>query len=107
MAEAQLLSLAGAVFTLPVLPLKNTTIFPYIFAPLSVGRPSSIAAVEAALASEDKAFVAVAQRNPAADTPTAEDLYAIGTRVVIKKMARADDSVELIVQGIDRVVSLK
>jgi len=51
------------VWTLPVLPLKNTVLFPYLFLPLSVGRPDSVAAVEAALASEEKA--------PPASTSTA------------------------------------
>ena len=106
MADAHPVSPAGTVLTLPVLPLKNTTIFPYIFAPLSVGRPSSLAAVEAALASEDKTFVAVAQRGEAADQPMA-DLYTIGTRVVVKKMARSEDTVELIVQGVERVHILR
>ena len=46
------------VQTLPVLPLKNTVLFPHLFMPLSVGRPSSLAAVEAALATEEKTFVA-------------------------------------------------
>ena len=41
------------VVTLPVLPLKNTVLFPYLFMPLSVGRPGSVAAVEAVLATED------------------------------------------------------
>ena len=41
------------------------------------------------LASEDKTFVAVAQRNPQAEQPTADDLYTVGTKAVIKKMARS------------------
>src|SRR4029077_3081721 len=43
--------------TLPLLPLKNTVLFPYLLMPLSVGRASSLAAVEAALATEEKEIV--------------------------------------------------
>ena len=47
-------------WTLPVLPLKNTVLLPGMFMPLSVGRPGSRAAVDAALSSEDKVLVVVA-----------------------------------------------
>jgi ATP-dependent Lon protease len=88
---------------LPVLPMKNAVLFPSLFAPLSVGRAPSVAAVEAALAAEEKTLVCVAQRNNEADNPQPGDLFTVGTRAVIKKMARHPESVELLVQGIERV----
>jgi len=88
--------------SLPLLPLKNTVLFPYLFLPLSAGRPVSMAAVEAALAREDKTLFVVAQSNPQAEQPTALDLFTIGTKAVIKKMARADSGIELLVQGLER-----
>ena len=51
------------VQTLPVLPLKNTVLFPYLLMPLSVGRAASMAAVEAALATESKEIVVFSQRD--------------------------------------------
>ena len=45
---------------LPVLPLKNTVLFPYLLLPLTAGRPASVAAVDAALATEDKSILIVA-----------------------------------------------
>jgi ATP-dependent Lon protease len=95
------------VFDLPVLPLKNTLLFPYLFLPLTVGRPNSRAAVEAALASEDKSFVVVAQKNADVDQPGLDDVYTIGTRAVIKKMARSEENLEVLVQGVERVTLLK
>jgi ATP-dependent Lon protease len=95
------------VVVLPVLPLKNTVLFPYLFMPLSVGRPGSLAAVEAVLASEEKSFVVVAQRDANEENPKTEGLYTVGTRAVVKKMARGDNAIELIVQGVDRVTVLK
>ena len=51
------------VYTLPVLPLKSAVLFPYLLMPLSAGRPSSIAAVEAALATESKEILIFTQRD--------------------------------------------
>jgi ATP-dependent Lon protease len=92
--------------TLPLLPLKNTVLFPGLFMPLSVGRTTSVAAVEAALASEDKALVVVAQREAATEQPGLPDLYGVGTRAIIRKMARTPEAVELLVQGGERVTLL-
>jgi ATP-dependent Lon protease len=95
------------VVVLPVLPLKNTVLFPHLFMPLAVGRPNSIAAVEAVLATEEKSFVVAAQRDGNNEQPGMGDLYTVGTRAVIKKMARGEGVIELIVQGVERVTILK
>jgi ATP-dependent Lon protease len=96
-----------AVVTLPVLPLKNTVLFPYLFMPLSVGRSGSVAAVEAVLATEDKNLILVTQKDAQNEQPGLDDLYTVGTRAVIKKMARGENGLELLVQGVERVVILK
>jgi ATP-dependent Lon protease len=93
--------------SLPVLPLKNTVVFPSMFIPLSAGRPGSVAAVEAALATEEKAVVLVAQRNADVDQPGEGDLYSIGTRAVIKKMVRGPNGLEVLVQGVERAAVVK
>jgi ATP-dependent Lon protease len=95
------------VVVLPVLPLKNTVLFPHLFMPLAVGRPNSMAAVEAVLGTEEKSFVVAAQRDGDNEQPGIDDLYTIGTRAVIKKMARGEGIIELIVQGVERVTLLK
>src|SRR3712207_2171218 len=96
-----------AVLTLPVLPLRNTVLFPHLFMPLTAGRPGSVAALEAAVGSEDKVLVLVAQRDAAVEQPAPEQLYTIGTRAIVKKMARSDNGVELLVQGVERVAVLR
>jgi ATP-dependent Lon protease len=90
-------------WTLAVLPVKNTVLLPNMFLPLSVGRTQSAAAVEAALAHEEKALVVVAQKDSSKDQPAPGDLYTVATRAVIKKMARTENAVEVLVQGIERV----
>jgi ATP-dependent Lon protease len=89
--------------TLPVLPIKNTALFPHLLMPLSVGRSASRAAVEAALATEDKTLFVVAQRDADVEEPGEADLFPVGTRAVIKKMARSENGLEIIVQGVERV----
>ncbi|MFQ3594031.1 MAG: endopeptidase La, partial [Gemmataceae bacterium] len=95
--------LVTPISTLPVLPLRNTVLFPYLFMPLSVGRAHSLAAIEAALASEDKTFLVAAQKQAENENPGFDDLHKVGVRAVIKKMARNDQVIELIVQGVERV----
>jgi ATP-dependent Lon protease len=92
---------------LPVLPLKNTVLFPHLFMPLSVGRPGSLAAIEAVLATEEKTFVVSAQRDAAVESPSFDDLYHIGTRAVVKKMGRGEGVIELLIQGVERVTLLR
>jgi ATP-dependent Lon protease len=94
--------------TLPLLPLKNSTLFPGLLMPLSVGRAASRAAVEAALATEEKELVVVAQRDSSEDQPTADGLYTIGTRARIQKTSHpAEDRVDILVLGVERVVLVK
>jgi ATP-dependent Lon protease len=95
------------VVVLPVLPLKNTILFPHLFMPLAVGRPNSMAAIEAVLATEEKSFVVAAQRDADNEQPGLDDLYPIGTRAVVKKMGRGEGVIELIVQGVERVNILR
>lgn len=93
---------------LPVLPVKNTVLFPYLGLPLAVGRPASLAAVEAALQSEEKEIVVVAQRDASVETPTQDDLYTIGTKAIIKRFSRSTENlVQVIAQGLERVVVLR
>jgi ATP-dependent Lon protease len=94
--------------TLPLLPLKNSVLFPGLMMPLSVGREVSIGAVEKALSTEDKEIVVVAQRDPAYDSPGAEDLFTLGTRAVIKKVSRPNAAqIDVLVLGLERVVIVK
>src|SRR5882762_8240529 len=95
----------GVPFVIPVLPLQNTTLFPETMVPLSAGRPASVAAVEAALAGEEKLLACVSVRPEKTDDEDTKpaDLFEIGTLVMIKRMERVDDTLHLIVQGTDRI----
>src|SRR5437773_9407645 len=89
---------------LPVLPIKNTVLFPFIHMPFSVGRPASLVALEAAVASEEKEILVLSQRDSEVESPGKDDLYSIGTTAIIKKAARGEDGrVQVIVLGSERV----
>ncbi|HEY1251009.1 MAG TPA: endopeptidase La [Thermoanaerobaculia bacterium] len=87
---------------LPVLPLKDVVVFPYIILPLSVSREKSINAVDAALA-EQRIIMLVAQRDGKNDTPRPNDLYTVGTVAAIMRMLKLPDGrIRLLVQGLTR-----
>jgi ATP-dependent Lon protease len=87
---------------LPVLPLKDTVVFPYIILPLSVGRDKSVLAVDRALA-ESRVIMLVAQRDPALDNPGEDELYSVGTAAVIMRMLKLPDGrIRILVQGLSR-----
>ena len=91
------------LLNLPVLPLKNSLAFPSVIMPVSVGRPKSVAAVEAALATEDKQIAVFTQLDPATEDAGAENLYAIGTMCIISRMHKEKNSIHLILQGSHRI----
>ncbi len=99
----------GQPFEVAVLPLQNTTLFPETIMPLAVGRPRSVAAVESALATEEKLIACITARpNVVTDSDAKPaDLYEVGTLVMIKRMERAEDSLHLIAQGTDRIKVLE
>ncbi len=88
--------------TLPVLPLRDMVVYPFIIAPLSIARASSIRAVDRALASNRMVLLAT-QRERDEDNPTAADLYEVGTVAVIMRMLKLpDDRIRVLVQGVCR-----
>ncbi len=94
---------------LPILPLKNTVLFPGVVLPITVGRDKSIQAVKAAYNS-DKLIGVVAQKNGNIEDPTPADLCEIGTVAKIVKMIKMQDGgTTIIIQGKKRfeLVSMK
>ncbi len=96
----------GEPFEIAVLALQNTTLFPETVVPLAVGRPRSVAAVEAALATEEKLLACITVRADATNTTqdaVPADLYQVGTLTMIKRMERIGETMHIIAQGTDRV----
>jgi ATP-dependent Lon protease len=88
---------------LPVLPLRDTVLFPNSFMPLAVAREASVRLVEEANSS-GKLIGVFTQREAAVEEPVQEDLYPVGTATHIHKMFKLPDgSLRLIVQGVERI----
>jgi ATP-dependent Lon protease len=87
---------------LPVLPLRDLVVYPFIIVPLSVSREKSIKAVEKAL-SENRMILLLAQKESQTEEPGEKDLYQTGTVGVIMRMLKLPDSrIRVLVQGVCR-----
>jgi ATP-dependent Lon protease len=86
--------------TLPMLPVRDTVIFPYMILPLFVGRESSIKAVDEALAKDRMIFLAT-QKASTDDSPSPDRIYTVGTAAMVMKMLKLPDGrVKILVQGL-------
>jgi len=88
---------------LPVLPLKDTVVFPDSVLPLAIGQERSVRLVDDAVAG-NRLLALVAAKDPEVEQPGWDDLYEIGTAAVVQKMIRVPDgSLRILVQGIRRI----
>jgi len=88
---------------LPILPLRDTVLFPNSFMPLAVARESSVRLVDDAIAG-GKMIAVFTQRDASIEEPTQADLYPVGTATHVHKMFKLPDgSLRLIVQGLTRL----
>ena len=92
-------------FEIAVLALQNLNVFPETVVPLGVGRPRSMAAVEAALATPEKLLACITVRPNSPDDAEAKpaDIFEVGTLVMIKRMERIAEGMRIIVQGTERI----
>ncbi len=89
--------------TLPVLPLKNTVLFPTLLAPLLVNTPRSRRLIDHVLLTRERMFFTSAVRRPLEGSPEADDIYGFGTVVRVVRMLKfPDGSYRLLVQGVSR-----
>lgn len=91
---------------LPVLPVRDVVVFPYMILPLFVGRDVSIKAIDSSLNSH-RMILLLTQRDVNVETPTPEDLYAVGTVCMIMRMLKLPDGrVKILVQGLAKARAL-
>ncbi|MBN1825703.1 MAG: endopeptidase La [Candidatus Eisenbacteria bacterium] len=88
---------------LPLLPLRDVVVFPYMIIPLLVGRPKSVVALTRAVEG-DRFLVVAAQKRTETDDPERRDLYPVGTVVRVLQLLRLPDgSIKVLVEGIGRI----
>ncbi len=90
-------------YTLPILPLKNTVIFPTFAMPITVHGPTSVKAISAALESENKMIAIFTQKDATRDTPRQAELYEVGTVANVQLISRFGTTVQIIIHGVERV----
>ena len=89
--------------TLPILPLRNTVVFPAAITPLLVKKPSSVRLVNEVMSS-DRMLGLVAQIDPETEAPDMDDIYRVGVAAVILKMIKLpEETISIIVQGLRRI----
>ena len=88
--------------SLPILPVRDTVLFPHAVLPLTVGRESSVQLINSL--GEDKTIVVVAQREARVDSPQPTDLYSVGTLAVVHKVVKMpNQSLFVFAEGLERV----
>ncbi|MDP8981837.1 MAG: endopeptidase La [Acidobacteriota bacterium] len=87
---------------LPMMPIRDLVIFPYMMTPFVVGRDSSVRALEEALASDKKIFLAT-QHDATADEPRPDEIYNVGTVVnIVQSLKLPDGNIKILVEGVER-----
>ena len=88
--------------TLPLLPVRDTVLFPHAVLPLTVGRESSVQLINSL--GDDKTIIVVAQREARVDSPQPTDLYSVGSLAVVHKVVRMpNQSLFVFAEGLERV----
>jgi ATP-dependent Lon protease len=92
---------------LPMMPIRDVVIFPYMMTPFVVGRESSIRALEEALAGDKKIFLAT-QHDASVDDPKPNEIYQVGTiSNIVQSLKLPDGNIKVLVEGIERGKILK
>jgi Lon protease-like protein len=87
---------------LPMMPIRDVVIFPYMMTPFVVGRESSVHALEEALAADKKIFLAT-QHDASIDEPKPNEIYQVGTVVnIVQSLKLPDGNIKVLVEGIER-----
>src|ERR671912_2362652 len=87
---------------LPMMPIRDVVIFPYMMTPFVVGRDSSVRALEEALAGDKKIFLAT-QHDASVDEPRPDEIYSVGTVAnIVQSLKLPDGNIKVLVEGVER-----
>ncbi len=87
---------------LPMMPIRDVVIFPFMMTPFVVGRESSVRALEEAMASDKKIFLAT-QHDAQVDEPKPNEIYSVGTIVnIVQSLKLPDGNIKVLVEGVER-----
>src|SRR5712691_12141618 len=87
---------------LPMMPIRDVVIFPYMMTPFVVGRESSVRALEEALAGDKKIFLST-QHDASVDDPRPDEIYSVGTVAnIVQSVKLPDGNIKVLVEGVER-----
>jgi ATP-dependent Lon protease len=91
----------------PMIPIRDVVVFPHMIIPFVIGRPTSVRALERALASDKKIFLAT-QKDAGIDEPRTSDIFAVGTIAnIVQSVRHPDGNIKVLVEGAARARSLR
>ena len=97
----------GDLRKLPMMPIRDMVIFPYMMTPFVVGRESSVRALEEALTGDRKIFLAT-QHDAGIDEPRPEDIYSVGTiGNIVQSVKMPDGNIKVLVEGLERAKAIE
>ncbi len=85
-----------------ILPLRDTVAFPILIVPVAVGREASVKLVDDSVSSGNRTIGVITMKDPSVENPTVDDIYGIGTVVVIRMMGKMPDGIRMVAQGLVR-----
>src|SRR5207237_1676197 len=87
---------------MPMMPIRDVVIFPYMMTPFVVGRESSVRALEDAMAGDKKIFLAT-QHDASTDEPSPNEIFSVGTIVnIVQSLKLPDGNIKVLVEGVER-----
>src|SRR5579863_9934687 len=87
---------------LPMMPIRDIVIFPHMMTPFQVGREASVRALEEALASDKKIFLAT-QHDASVDEPRPDEIFSVGTVAnIVQSVKQSDGNIKVLVEGVER-----
>ena len=89
--------------TMPLLPIRDIVVYPFMILPLFVGRDASIQAVESSLSAYDDSFSLSSQKDITDESPHPDEIYRVGTVAMIMRMRKLPDGrLKILVQGLSK-----
>ncbi|HVN78885.1 MAG TPA: LON peptidase substrate-binding domain-containing protein, partial [Terriglobia bacterium] len=94
-------------FTLPMVPIRDVVLFPYMMIPFVIGRPASVKALEVAFNGDKRIFLAT-QHDAALDDPKPNEIYSVGTIAnIVQSLRLPDGNIKVLVEGIERAKAVQ
>ncbi len=94
-------------FTLPMVPIRDVVLFPYMMIPFVIGRPASVKALEVAFNGDKRIFLAT-QHDASVDDPKPSEIYTVGTVAnIVQSLRLPDGNIKVLVEGVERAKAIQ